>query len=122
METSTDGRAALRQDTLSIQEFAAELRHGVGGNVVSAVEDPLGAALQHVARDPTQTSSQLLARMVTALSHDTGQFRRSEVFAFDRDTRALAVALVAAHAGMPAAAWARAVDASGIVQPFSGDA
>lgn len=121
METSTGGRAGLRQDTLSIQEFAAELRHGVGGNTVSAVEDPLGAALQHIVRDPTQTSSQLLARMVTALTRDTGQFRRSEIFAFDRDTRALAVALVAAHAGMPAAAWTRVVDASGVVVSPSAD-
>ena len=113
--TSAEARAASRQDTVSIHEFAQELRRGVGGSVVSDADDPLGAAIQQIGQDPVRLQSQLLARMLIALTHDTGLFRRSEVFAFDRDGRALAVALVAAHAAMACETWKRVVEASGIV-------
>jgi hypothetical protein len=113
--TLAEARAASRQDTMSIHEFAQELKRGVGGSVVSEAADPLGAALQQIGQDPERLQSQLLTRMLIALTHDTGLFRRSEVFALDRDGRALAVALVAAHAAMPVETWKRVVDASGIV-------
>ena len=113
--TPAETRAAMRQDTVSIHEFAQELRRGVGGSDVSEAADPLAATIRAIGQAPGQLQSQLLARMLIALTHDTGLFRRSEVFALDRDGRALAVALVAAHAAMACETWKRVVDASGIV-------
>ena len=99
-------------------EFNDELRRGVRADAVAAVDDAMGAAVLQIEQHPLHLQSQLLARILSALTFGVGHFRRSEVFALDRGTRTLVVALADQRAGggMPVEVWEQAVDAAGAAQ------
>jgi hypothetical protein len=109
--------SGAQPDTLSADEFHDELRR-TARNDGAAVENALGAAVMQIEQDPALSQSRLLARVLSALTFGVGQFRRAELSAFDRPTRALALALVDARVAgtIPPEAWEKAVDAAGVAQ------
>jgi len=109
--------SGAQPDTLTAEEFQRELRRSAR-NDGPAVENALGAAVVQIEHDPATLQSRLLARILSALTYGVGQFRRAELSAFDRPTRALALALVDARTAgtTPVEAWEHAVDAAGAAQ------
>ena len=117
-EAARGQRADARPDSLSIEEFALELRYGIRPDAVATVENPLDAALVLIEKHPQHLQSVLLARILSALTFGGGQFRKSEVFGLDRPSRLIAVALgdVRLAGTVPIDAWQHAVEAIGMAQ------
>ena len=106
--------AAKATDTLSVTRFQEELRRGVQALASAAYPNPLSDAVQIIERNPAFPPSRLLTRLLSALMSQAGEFRSAEVFTFDTQTRAMAVALLDAFAlGVPARdEWQRATDSA----------
>lgn len=105
-------------DPLSVADFQQELRRGVQALAPMAFPDALGDVVKSIERNPAFPQSRLLARLLSALITQAGEFRSAEVFAFDTKTRALVVALLDAFAaGIPGRdEWQRAVDSANAAQ------
>ena len=105
-------------DSLTLDEFNRELRRDLRSDAIAAVENPLRAAVVQIEQQPLLLQSRLLARILSALAYGVGQFRCSELYALDRPTRVLALALANARAasGTAVEAWEKAVDAAGSAQ------
>jgi len=98
---------------LSSQQFQDELRRIARFDLKPPVENPLSHAVQKIKDNPAFSQSRLLARILTALTYDRGEFRRAEASALDAATLGLVIALMnAARAGTPARDdWIKAVSA-----------
>lgn len=105
-------------DRLSALEFEQELRRIARLDRPLALENPLGAAVEQIARNPAYTQSRLLTRILSALTYDGGDFRRAELSALDSATRGIVIALMdACRAGTTVRAqWVSAVDAANAAQ------
>jgi hypothetical protein len=97
---------------MSLGQFQDELRRVSRFNAIEEPTDPLSTAVKCIRDNPTLAQQRLLSRLVQALTHEHGEFRRAEASAFDSNTLRLAIALMnAARAGTIAAAdWQRAVE------------
>jgi hypothetical protein len=98
-------------EPMSVVRFEAELRRGVQAMAPMAFPDALGDVVKSIELNPAFPQSRLLARLLSALVSQVGEFRSAEVFAFDTKTRAMVVALLDAFAaGIPGRdEWQRAV-------------
>lgn len=80
--------------TIPISQFQAELRRVARLVPKLCVEDPLAAIVQIVVKNPAFTQSRLLARLLSALACQHGEFRLAEAAVFDSATLALIVGLM----------------------------
>lgn len=97
-ENQGSGSARTGIELLSAARFQDELRRVTHfrAQVVSA--DPLAEAVKIVEQNPAYAQSRLLTRMLVALTHKQGEFRRAEIGAFDAKTFAMVLALMDASA------------------------
>lgn len=101
-------------DVMSLSQFQDELRRIARFDVSQPPPNPLAAAVQKINENPACGPARLLARMLTALTYEGGEFRRAEASAFDTATLRLVIALMnAARTGtQPRAEWLEAVKAA----------
>jgi hypothetical protein len=94
-------------------QFEEELRHIARFDLQRSVENPLAAAVQKIRDNPAFAQSRLLGRIVTALTYQSGEFRRAEASALDSETLGLVIALMNAHRSgkTPGDEWINAVTA-----------
>ena len=106
--------AAAATELLSAVRFQEELRRVARSLARVPIGDPLAAAVRKITQNPAFTQSRLLARILTALTYQMGEFRRAEISAFDSDTLAMVITLMDAHAAgtSPREEWTSAVDAA----------
>ena len=114
MGAQQGGTIAAGVELLSGVRFQEELRRIARYRIAPPIGDPLDAVVRRVGQNPAFTQSRLLARVLTALTYDQGEFRRAELATFDSDTLAMVIALMDAHvAGLfPRGEWERAADAA----------
>jgi hypothetical protein len=116
MNNESQGSDSARTgiELLSAARFQDELRRVTHfrAQVVSA--DPLAEAVKIIEQNPAYAQCRLLTRMLVALAHNQGEFRRAEIAAFDAKTFATVLALMdAATAGRyTREQWVHAVDAT----------
>ena len=104
-------RAAVgATELLSAVRFQEELRRVARYRASPPIGDPLDAAVRKITQNPAFTQSRLLARVLTALTYQEGEFRRAELATFDSPTLAMVIALMDAHAAgiSPREEWIRA--------------
>jgi hypothetical protein len=113
---------AAAREILSVARFQEELRRGIQALTPPAIADALAEVVKSIELNPAYAQSRLLARVLSALITQAGEFRRAEVFAFDTKTRALVIALMDAFAaGIPGREeWQRAVDSAHAAQSAYG--
>ncbi len=101
-----------------MSRFHEELRRGVQPLAPPAGPNVLADAVKTIELNPAFPQSRLLARVLTALISQAGEFRRADVFAFDSKTRALVIALMDAFAaGVPGREeWVRAIESANAAQ------
>ena len=96
-------------DVLALNEFAEELRRVARLERGAGPDDLLPAAVNKVRQNPLFTQSRLLARLVDALSRESGEFRRAEASAFDGETlRLIGLLNVGASGKTDRVDWQRA--------------
>jgi hypothetical protein len=100
-------------DAMTAFQFEEELRHIARFDLQRSVENPLAAAVQKIRDNPAFAQSRLLGRIVTALTYQSGEFRRAEASALDSETLGLVIALMNAHRSgkTPGDDWINAVTA-----------
>lgn len=101
-------------DRMTVVQFQEALRHAARFRSRSMVGDPLAAAVKRIEQNPAFSQSRLLARMLSALAYDSGEFRHAEVAAFDSETLAMVIGLMDVRAAGTSTRedWTRAVDAA----------
>lgn len=106
--------AAAALELLSIPRFFEELRRVARARSGPPIGDPLAAAVRRIENGPAFTQSRLLTRILAALTHQQGEFRRAEVAALDSETLAMVITLMDAHAAGSSTRedWVHAVDAA----------
>jgi len=99
-------------ELLSADRFQEELRRVARFGSRALVGDPLAAAVRKITQNPAFTQCRLLARILSALTYQKGDFRRAEVSAFDSDTLALVITLMDSYAAGTSTReeWIGAVD------------
>src|SRR5689334_18223068 len=75
-------------DVISLAQFQDELRRIARFDVSKAPDNPLSAALQKINDNPACGPARLLGRMLTALTHECGEFRRRSLRVRHTDTSA----------------------------------
>ena len=95
-------------------EFLNGLRHVVGFINHPDKADPLALVVERIVKDPALSQSRLLLRILVALVHGRGEFRRAEIALLDATTLALVIQLMDLHgtATRSAQDWAKAVAAA----------
>jgi hypothetical protein len=114
-ETSAGARrAAAATELLSAVRFQEELRLVTRYRSHPLVGDPLKAAVKKIEQNPAFSQSRLLTRILTALTHERGEFRRAEIATLDAETLFLVITLMDARAAGTSTQddWVRAVDAA----------
>ena len=106
--------ATVATELLSAARFQEELRRVTRFRAHPPVGDALDATLRRIEQNPAYAQSRLLARVLAALTYETGEFRRAEIAAFDSETLAIVIGLLDAHAGGTSTReeWVRAADAA----------
>jgi hypothetical protein len=101
-------------ERISAVQFQEALRHVVGFREQAPIADPLGAAVKRIEQNPAFAQSRLLTRILVALTHQQGEFRRAEIGALDAETYAMVIALMDAfNLGKSSrGAWESAVEAA----------
>lgn len=101
-------------DLMSLGQFQDELRRVARFEASAPTTDALAVAVQTIRDNPAFSQSRLLTRVLRALTHESGEFRRAEVSAFDAATLRIVIALMnAASAGTNTRAeWDQAVSAA----------
>ena len=104
----------LKTEILTAVQFQDELRRAARLDGRCGAEDPLAAAVLQIQTNPMFAQSRLLARILDALTHAHGEFRRAELAAFDTRTRGVVIALMdLARAGtVSPIKWEEAVSAA----------
>ena len=110
--------AAGSVEILSAIQFQEELRRVARFNRPAMLENPLAEAVHRIEQNPAFTQSRLLARMLTALAYQRGDFRRAETASFDSATLGIVIALMnAERAGTTTREeWMHAADAANAAQ------
>jgi hypothetical protein len=113
---------ASTADVLTAVQFQDELRRVARFDTPRRVEHALVDALQKIVQNPAYNQSRLLTRILTALTYQSGVFRRAEASALDSATLAIVIALMdAQRAGtMKREEWISAVDTANAAQLESG--
>ena len=108
------GSAARSAELLSVTSFQEELRGIARYRSHPPVGDPLDSAVKRIERNPAHAQSRLLTRILAALVHQEGEFRRAEIAALDSETLAMVISLMDAHAAATSTRedWVRAVEAA----------
>ena len=114
--------AAGATEMLSPARFEEELRRVARFRPRVPVGDPLDMAVKKIEQNPAFTQSRLLTRILTALAHREGEFRRAELSALDMASLDIVIALMDACAAGTSARedWVRAVDAAQAAQLGAG--
>lgn len=81
-------------ESMSAAQFRDALRRVVRFRRQAPIADPLAAAVETIGRNPAFTQARLLSRILVALTHDRGEFRRAELGAMDSETHALVIGLM----------------------------
>ena len=81
-------------ELLSGPEFLESLRHVVGFLDHKPAADPLALVVERIVKAPAVSQSRLLLRILIALVHARGEFRRAEIAALDAATLALVIHLM----------------------------
>ena len=117
-ERERSNAEAAARELLSVARFQEELRLGVQALVPPALSSALAEVIKSIELNPAFAQSRLLARVLSALLSQAGEFRRAEVLALDSKTRALVIALMDAFAaGVPGREeWQRAADSATAAQ------
>ena len=117
-ESGTARPAARAVELLTIERFQVELRRAAPFRSGPAIVNPLGAAVSKIEENPAFAESRLLTRVLGALTNQPGEFRLSEIAAFDSKTLSMVVALLDVHAaGTTAQAeWTVAVERANAAQ------
>ena len=113
---------AAAREILSVTRFQEELRLGTQALKPPAITTALAEVVKSIELNPAFAQSRLLARVLSALISQAGEFRRAEVFALDSKARALVIALMDAFAaGIPGRdEWQRAMDSANAAQSAYG--
>jgi hypothetical protein len=114
--------AAGATEMLSPARFEEELRRVARFRPRVPVGDPLDMAVKKIEQNPAFTQSRLLTRILTALAHREGEFRRAELSALDVASLDIVIALMDACAAGTSTRddWVRAVDAAQAAQLGAG--
>ena len=104
--------AADAAELLSPARFEEELRRVARFGSSILVGDPLAGAVRKITQNPAFTQSRLLARLLSALTYQKGEFRRAEIAAFDSPTLAMVISLMDVYAAgtSPREDWIGAVN------------
>jgi hypothetical protein len=99
-------------ELLSAAQFRDALRLVIRFRQQAPIDDPLASTVQRIQQNPAFAQARLLTRILVALTHGRGEFRRAELGALDAETYAMVIALMDAfEAGnFPRAQWEKAVD------------
>jgi hypothetical protein len=99
---------------MSLSQFESELRRIARFETNLPAANSLGEAVEKVRANPTLTESRLLARVLRALAHQCGEFRRAEMSAFSSTMLKTVVALMnsARDGTHTREEWMRAVQAA----------
>lgn len=99
-------------ESMSAAQFREALRHVIGFHQQAPIADPLASAVETIGRNPAFAQARLLTRILVALTHDRGEFRRAELGALDAETYALVIGLMDAfEAGtFERAQWEQAIE------------
>ncbi|MGE0357524.1 MAG: hypothetical protein AB7P08_11490 [Burkholderiales bacterium] len=81
-------------ESMSATQFRNALRHVIHFRQQAPVADPLASAVERIGRNPAFAQARLLIRILVALTHDRGEFRRAELGALDAETYALVIGLM----------------------------
>jgi len=81
-------------DVMTALQFQEELRRIARFELPAGMTDPLGHAVQKIEANPALTQSRILGRLLIAIAHGEGEFRRAEASALDSETLRLVVALM----------------------------
>ena len=81
-------------EVMSLPEFEGVVRRNARFDSTKPLGNALAAAIQSITENPAFAQSRLLNRLLHALTHDKGEFRRAEASVFDAPTLRLAVALM----------------------------
>jgi hypothetical protein len=84
-------------DFLSIDQFEAELRRFTNSRPVIPVADPLDRAVKLIEKNPAQSGSRLLVRILSALCGRPGEFRYAEVGSLDAGAISIVIQLMEAR-------------------------
>ena len=109
-------------ERLSGPRFLEELRHVVRFRVHPSVGDPLQAVVKRIELNPAYSQARLLTRILIALTHQQGDFRRAEISALDSETLAMVITLMDEYAAGTSTRdnWLCAVDAAMAAQRGTG--
>ena len=101
-------------EVMSLSQFESELRRIARFETNLPAASALGEAVDKIRANPTLTESRLLARVLNALAHQCGEFRRAEASAFSSTMLKMVIALLnAARDGTHTREdWMRAVAAT----------
>jgi len=109
-------------ELLSPAGFEEELRRVARFRPRVPFVGSLDAAVRKIEQNPAFAQSRLLTRILTALAHREGEFRRAELSALDVASLDIVIALMDACAAGTSARedWVRAVDAAKAAQLGAG--
>lgn len=116
-------RPASMDEVLSCGAFQAELRRIARFWPGSSAGNPLNDVVKRIEANPAFTQSRLLTRVLTALTHQRGEFRRAEIAVFNAGTLVMIIALIDAYeAGTSTREqWLNAVDLALAAEPATSD-
>jgi hypothetical protein len=99
---------------MSLSQFESELRRIARFESILPAASALSEAVEKIRANPTLTESRLLARVLRALAHQCGEFRRAEISAFSSTMLKMVIALLnAARDGIHTREeWMEAVEAA----------
>ena len=114
--------AAGTVELLSVTRFLEELRRVARFRRAPLIGSPLDAAVRRIENNPAFAQSRLLARILSALTYQQGQFRRAEVAMLDAETLDMVIALMDASAAGSTSReeWICAVDLANAAQAGAG--
>ena len=101
-------------ELMSAAQFRDALRLVIRFRQQAPIDDPLASTVKRIEQNPAFAQARLLTRILVALTHQRGEFRRAELGALDAETYALVIALMDAfEAGIfPREQWEQAVGAA----------
>ena len=83
---------------ISATQFQEEMRREARSHRLASVEDPLGKLVTKIEGGPAFAQSRLLTRILVALAHQQGTFRRADLTLLAMDSLGVVNSLLEAHA------------------------
>jgi hypothetical protein len=81
-------------ERLTAAQYVEALREAVRFRAEPPVGDALAVVLGRIEQNPAFSQSRLLTRLLVALTHREGEFRKAEIAGLDAPTYALAIGLL----------------------------